>query len=82
MYGLCERGTYLCLGDKEIRVHERARAKTAPDEENRRTQVGLVGVDHVRGDDGNNLSPVRKAAQHLGGGRRIYGVPQPVRGSG
>jgi len=76
-----ERGTYLCLGDKEIGVHERARTKTAPDEENRRTQVSLIGVDHVRGDNGDDLSPVSKVVRHPGG-RSTHRVPQPVRGSG
>jgi hypothetical protein len=44
-------GKTLGLGDQEPRVHEGASTETSPDEEDRRSKVALVGVDHVGSDD-------------------------------
>ena len=48
-------GKTLRLWDEEVGVHEGAGAEAAPDEEDGGAQVGLVGVDHVGGDDGDDL---------------------------
>jgi hypothetical protein len=47
---LLERKT-LGLGDQEPRVDESASTETGPDEEDRRSKVALIGVDHVGSDD-------------------------------
>jgi hypothetical protein len=44
-------GKTLGLGDQEPRVHEGASTETSPDEEDRRSKVALIGVDHVGSDD-------------------------------
>ena len=46
------QGETLGLGHEEVGVDEGARAKGAPDEENRGPEVALVRTGHVRG---NNL---------------------------
>ena len=51
------QGQALGLGDKEVGVDESASAERAPDEEHLGTEVALVSVNHVRGDDGNDLEP-------------------------
>ena len=60
---LLERKT-LGLRDKEPRVDEGASAETAPDEEDGRSEVALILVDHVGGDDSDDGVP-----QPVGGGR-------------
>lgn len=55
-----EGETNLCLGNKEVCVDERARAETAPDEEDRRSKITLVGVDHIWRDDGDDLNSVSR----------------------
>ena len=53
--GIRRMGTYLCLWDEEIGVDERAGAKAAPDEKDRRAQVALRGINHVWRNDGDDL---------------------------
>lgn len=48
------KGETLGLGNEEVGVDEGACAETAPDEEDRRSEVAFVGVDHVGGDDGDD----------------------------
>lgn len=59
------QGEALGLGDEEVRVDEGACAQAAPDEEDGRLQVALVGVGHVRGDDGNDGLYVDELANAL-----------------
>jgi len=47
----------LGLGDEEVGVDKGASAKRSPDEENLGTQVALVGINHVRGDDSDDAVP-------------------------
>lgn len=47
----------LGLGNKEITVDERSRAKTAPNEENGRFEVSTVLSDHVGSNDSNDRVP-------------------------
>lgn len=56
-------GKTLGLGDEEVGVDEGAGAEGAPDEEDLGTEVALVSVDHVGGDDGDDAVP-----QPVGGG--------------
>ncbi|KAG7698243.1 hypothetical protein KL915_001960 [Ogataea haglerorum] len=51
--------------DQHHGVQKTAATQRAPDEEHLRSQVALVGVNHVRSDDGNNTVP-----QPVGGGRQ------------
>lgn len=51
---LFERET-LCLRDEEVRVDERGGAEAAPDEEHFGAEVASIRVDHVGGDDGDDL---------------------------
>jgi hypothetical protein len=44
-------GKTLGLGYQEPRVDECASTETSPDEEDRRSEVAFVGVDHVGSDD-------------------------------
>ena len=53
---LLERET-LGLWDEEVRIDEGTRAEGAPEEEDGRTEVGLVGTDKVRSDDGDDRVP-------------------------
>ena len=55
----------LSLGNQEVRVDEGASAESSPDEEDGRSEVTPVGVDHVRGDDGDDGVP-----EPVGGGRQ------------
>lgn len=48
-------GETLGLGDEEVGVDECAGAESTPDEEDLGAQVALVRVDHVGGDDGDDL---------------------------
>ena len=57
------RETYLGLGNEEVCVDEGRRAQTTPDEEDRRAEVALVGVNHVRRDDSDDGVP-----EPVGGG--------------
>lgn len=57
----------LCLGDEEIGVHKGAGAEAAPDEEDGGSQVGFVGVDHVGGDDSDDLTFISKSSKMFGG---------------
>lgn len=50
-------GQALGLGNQEESVDESASAQATPDEEDRRLEIALVLVDHVRGDDGNDGVP-------------------------
>ena len=50
------------LGDQEIGVHEAADAEAAPDEEDFGAEVAFVGVDHVRGDDCDDLERKKVSA--------------------
>jgi hypothetical protein len=56
-------GKTLGLGNQEPRVDEGASTETGPDEEDGRSEVALVGVDHVGGDDSDDGVP-----QPVGGG--------------
>jgi hypothetical protein len=56
-------GETLCLGDEEVGVDEGDGAEAAPDEEDGRLEVTLVGADHVGGDDGDDGVP-----EPVGGG--------------
>jgi len=53
----------LGLRDHEVRVDKGASAETSPNEEDGRSEVTPVGVDHVRGDDGDDGVP-----EPVGGG--------------
>jgi len=57
-------GKTLGLGNQEPRVHEGAGTETSPDEEDRRSEVAFVRVNHVGSDDSNDGVP-----QPVGGGR-------------
>ena len=48
-------GETLGLGDEEVGVDEADGAEGAPDEEDFRAEVALVGADHVGGDDCDDL---------------------------
>ena len=48
-------GETLGFGDEEVGVDEAADAEGAPDEEDFGAEVAFVGVDHVGGDDCNDL---------------------------
>lgn len=48
-------GQALGLGDEEIGVDESARAETTPDEKDGGLEVAAVFIDHVWGDNGNDL---------------------------
>ena len=56
-------GEALGLGDEEVGVDEGSSTEAAPDEEDGRLHVALVGVGHVGGDDGDDGVP-----QPVGGG--------------
>lgn len=45
----------LGLGNQEVGVDEAEEAERAPDEEDLGAEVGVVGADHVGGDDGDDL---------------------------
>lgn len=49
------QGETLGLGDQEVSVDEGAGAQRAPDEEHLGAEVTLVLVNHVGGDDGDDL---------------------------
>lgn len=49
------QGQTLSLRNDEVRVDERNGAKAAPDKEDRRFKVALIFVNHVGGDDSNDL---------------------------
>lgn len=53
----------LGFGHKEVRIDEGACAETHPDEEDGRSEVTLILVDHVRSDDGDDSVP-----EPVGGG--------------
>ena len=72
--------------DQEVGVEEAGGAEGAPDEEDLGAQVALVCVDHVRGDDCDDLlqSIISACCLHrivdcLGG--LTYTIPQPIGGS-
>ena len=48
-------GEALGFGDEDVGVQEAADAEGAPDEENFGAEVALVRVNHVGGDDGDDL---------------------------
>lgn len=48
-------GEALGLGDDEVGEQKGAGTQRAPDEEHLGAEVALVFVDHVRGDDGDDL---------------------------
>jgi len=50
-------GQSLRLGNEEIRIDECTSAETAPQEEDVGSQISFVGLDHVRGDGGNDGIP-------------------------
>jgi hypothetical protein len=52
---LLQRQT-LGLVDKEVRIDEAERAERTPDEEDLGPKISLVSSDHVRRDDGDNLT--------------------------
>ena len=52
-----KQGTNLGFWDEEVRVDQAAEAKATPDEEDLSSEVALVRVDHVRGDDSNDAVP-------------------------
>lgn len=52
------QGETFGLGDEEVGVDEGAGAKGAPDEEDFGLKVALVLVDHVGGDDSDDLADV------------------------
>jgi hypothetical protein len=56
-------GKTLGLPHEEVGVDVAKNTKTTPDEEDLGLEVGLVGVDHVRGDDGDDTVP-----EPVGGG--------------
>jgi hypothetical protein len=58
-------GKALGLPNEEVGVNEAAHAKGAPDEENLGLEVGLVGTNHIGGNDGNDAIP-----QPVGSGRK------------
>lgn len=49
------QGQALGLRNDEVRIDERHSAKAAPDEEDGRFKVALIFVNHIGGDDGNDL---------------------------
>jgi hypothetical protein len=49
------QGQALGLRNDEVGIDERHSAKAAPDEEDGRFKVALVSVNHIGGDDGNDL---------------------------
>lgn len=50
------QGQSLGLEHEEVGVEEAQGAQRAPDEEDASSQVALVAVNHVRGDNGDDLS--------------------------
>jgi hypothetical protein len=60
---LCSQSKTLGLRDHKVRVDKGASAETSPDEEDGRSEVTPVGVDHVRGDHGDDGVP-----EPVGGG--------------
>ena len=59
------KGETLGLWDQEVGVEEAANAEGSPDVKNLGSQVGLIRVNHVRSDDGNDTvpQPVRRRRQ-------------------
>ena len=57
------KGETLSLPDEEVGVDEAENTSASPNEEDLGTEVGLVGTDEVRGDDGNDTVP-----EPVGGG--------------
>ena len=49
--------TYLCLRNEHVCIHERARAKTTPNEEDVGAEIAFVRVHHVWRDDGDDGIP-------------------------
>ena len=45
----------LGLGDEEVGIDECRSAKAAPDKEDGRLKIAPIRVNHIRGDDGNDL---------------------------
>lgn len=54
------KGEPLGLGHEEVSVDETDAAETTPDVEDLGSEVALVGVDHVRGDDSDDAVPCQK----------------------
>ena len=65
----------LGLRDQEVRVHKSAGAQRAPDEEYLGLEVTLILVDHVGGNDGDDLTGQRVSSI---GEQVTYAIPQPV----
>lgn len=77
------QGETLGLGNQEVGVDESAGTERAPDVEHLGTEVALVRVNHVGGDDGNDLRVLLAGSFLFRQTETVtYAVPEPVGGGG